>query len=166
MTNPLLRGLVDLLRPSVHGLASSLRLVVPRSCQRTSRPCNDLQCRDSGLVQRTLWNVRPRPTLLRLDVGRADHLAPLLSFVGNELAKVGWRVCEHVATQIRKPRLPLGIGLGRVDLRLVSVDGPGGRSLRCAYAEPDTRLVAGQDLADRRNIWQFLQACETGDRKC
>src|SRR5262245_26265527 len=36
----------------------------------------------------------------------------------------------------------------------------------CADAEPDTRLVAGQDLADRRNIWQFLQACETGDRKC
>jgi hypothetical protein len=29
MTNPLLRGLVDLLRPSVHGLASSLRLVAP-----------------------------------------------------------------------------------------------------------------------------------------
>jgi hypothetical protein len=29
MTNPLLRGLVDLLRPSVHGLASSLCLVAP-----------------------------------------------------------------------------------------------------------------------------------------
>jgi hypothetical protein len=29
MTNPLLRGLVDLLRPSVHGLASSLRLLAP-----------------------------------------------------------------------------------------------------------------------------------------
>ena len=29
MTNPLLGGLVDLLRPSVHGLASSLRLVAP-----------------------------------------------------------------------------------------------------------------------------------------
>ena len=29
MTNPLLRGLVDLLRPSMHGLASSLRLVAP-----------------------------------------------------------------------------------------------------------------------------------------
>jgi hypothetical protein len=29
MTNPLVRGLVDLLRPSVHGLAYSLRLVAP-----------------------------------------------------------------------------------------------------------------------------------------
>src|SRR5262245_54157181 len=56
MTNPLLRGPVDLLRPSVHGLASSLRLVAPRSCQRISRPCNDLQCRDSGLVQRLFWH--------------------------------------------------------------------------------------------------------------
>jgi hypothetical protein len=25
----------------------------------------------------------------RLDVGRADHLAPFLGFVGNQLAKVG-----------------------------------------------------------------------------
>jgi hypothetical protein len=29
LMNPLLRGLVDLLRPSVHGRASSLRLVAP-----------------------------------------------------------------------------------------------------------------------------------------
>jgi hypothetical protein len=34
MTNPLLRGLIDPLRPSVHGLASSsLRLVAPSSCR-------------------------------------------------------------------------------------------------------------------------------------
>src|SRR5262249_13396464 len=59
MTNPLLRGPVDLLRPSVHGLASSLRLVAPRSCQRISRPCNDLQCRDSGLVQRNIMEDLP-----------------------------------------------------------------------------------------------------------
>src|SRR5262245_4977285 len=52
MTNPLVRDLVDLLSPSVHGLASSPRLDAP-SCQRFSRPCNDLQCRDSGLVQRS-----------------------------------------------------------------------------------------------------------------
>src|SRR5262249_57276243 len=35
------------------------------------------------------------PQSLRLDVGRPDHLAPLLSFVGNELSKVGGRTCEH-----------------------------------------------------------------------
>src|SRR5262249_23945436 len=95
MTNPLLRGLVDLLRTSVHGLASSLRLVAPCSCQRTSRPCNDLQCRDSGLVQRELWNIDSGSASVRLDVGRPDHLAPLLSFVGNELSKVGGRTREH-----------------------------------------------------------------------
>src|SRR5262245_61858487 len=35
---------------------------------------------------------------VRLDVGRPDHLAPLLSFVGNELSKVGGRANERRAT--------------------------------------------------------------------
>src|SRR6186713_39803 len=46
---------------------------------------------------------------LRLDVGRPDHLAPLLGLVGDELAEVGGRKREHVAAQFGKPRLQLGI---------------------------------------------------------
>src|SRR5215472_6428126 len=81
MTNPLLRGPVDLLRPSVHGLASSLRLVAPRSCQRISRPCNDLQCRDSGLVQRDVMEcLTGMRTLLRCDVRSLSDLRPFLDF--------------------------------------------------------------------------------------
>ena len=34
------------------------------------------------------------PILLRLDVGRPDHLAPLLGVVGDELAEVGGRARE------------------------------------------------------------------------
>src|SRR5215467_2871046 len=79
MTNPLLRGPVDLLRPSVHGLASSLRLVAPRSCQRTSRPCNDLQCRDSGLVQRALRNIGSGPPRQSALMWRARMTLPHFS---------------------------------------------------------------------------------------
>ena len=40
----------------------------------------------------TLWNnAQPTARLLWLDVGRPGHLAPLLGFVGDELAEVGKR---------------------------------------------------------------------------
>ena len=57
------------------------------------------------------------PPLLRLDVGRSDHLAPLLGFVGNKLAEIGGRTCEHCCAEIGEPRLKVGIGKARIDLR-------------------------------------------------
>src|SRR5262249_11148169 len=165
--------LLPIERASPHG-----GLAAARYHQRWSRRPRQDKCRAVAQVTTYFFPSRATPILIRgtgvteylagargslcLDVEGPDHVAPLLCFAGDELAKVGWRVCEHVATQIRKPRLHLGIGQGRVDLRVELVDDLGGRSLRCADAEPDTRVVAGQDLADRRNIWQFLQACETG----
>ena len=53
---------------------------------------------------------------VRLDAGELDHLRPFLSFVGDELAKVGGREREHVATQVGKPRLDFGISKAGVDL--------------------------------------------------
>ena len=45
-----------------------------------------------GFAQRDLWNVGALATrLLRLDIGRPDHLAPLLGFLSDELAEVGRR---------------------------------------------------------------------------
>ena len=38
--------------------------------------------------------LRSNPASLRLDVGRPDHLAPLLGFVGDELAEVGGRAAQ------------------------------------------------------------------------
>src|SRR5215470_8133285 len=102
---------------------------------------------------------------VRLDVEGPDEFAPLLRFVGDELAKVGGRVCEHVATQIRKPRLHLGIGKGRVDLRVELVDDLGGRSLRCAKAVPGTRLVARHKFPDGRDIGQRLRTSRGGHRE-
>ena len=54
---------------------------------------------------------RPDAGSLRLDVRRLDHLAPLLGFVGDELAEVGRRVIDiGSSAQVGKPRLHLGIG--------------------------------------------------------
>src|SRR5215212_10714580 len=64
-----------------------------------------------------LWNVSRRwPVSFRLDVGRADHLAPFLSFVGDQLAKVGWRAGDHPAAEVGKPHLQLRISQPGVDL--------------------------------------------------
>src|SRR5262245_56220387 len=49
-----------------------------------------------------------RPPSLWLDIGRADHLAPLLCFVRDELAEVGGRHRDRHATEVGKPRLHLG----------------------------------------------------------
>src|SRR5262249_25513503 len=54
---------------------------------------------------------------LWFDVGSSDHLAPLLGFFGNELAEVGRRAWKCGGTPLGKPRLHLGVGEGRVDLR-------------------------------------------------
>src|SRR5262249_54906386 len=56
-------------------------------------------------AERDLWNVGRGSALLHLDVGRPDHLAPLLGFVGDKLAEVRRRACEYRATKFGKPRL-------------------------------------------------------------
>ena len=43
----------------------------------------------------TLWNVGRGS--LRLDIGRADHIAPPLGFVGDKLAKIGRRTRKQRA---------------------------------------------------------------------
>src|SRR6516162_8189551 len=45
----------------------------------------------------TLWNIGSELLSLRLDVGRDNHLAPFFGLVGDELAEIGGRACEHRA---------------------------------------------------------------------
>src|SRR5262249_41819813 len=78
-----------------------------------------------------LWRVSGleyRPVLLiRLDVCRADHLAPLLDTFGDELAEIGRRPRQHRASEIGKSRLDLGIGKGRIDFFVEPIDDFGRR---------------------------------------
>jgi len=71
-----------------------------------------------------------RAASLRLDVEGPDDVAPLLGFLGDELAKVGGRTRKHGAVEIGKPRLDLGIGEAGIDLLVELVDDFGGRAPR------------------------------------
>jgi hypothetical protein len=48
-------------------------------------------------VERVIWNIGSELLSLRLDVGRDNHLAPFFGLVGDELAEIGGRACEHRA---------------------------------------------------------------------
>lgn len=47
--------------------------------------------RVDGFRQREVMECPRVPGSVRLDVRRPDHLGPLLGFVDDEFAKVGWR---------------------------------------------------------------------------
>src|SRR5215831_16596924 len=95
-------------------------------------------------------------------IGGSDHLCPLLGFFGDELAKVGGREREHVATQIGEPRLDLMIGKSGVYLLVELLDDLGWRGLRCADAGPGARLVARHTFPDSRDIGQHLRTTRGG----
>src|SRR5262245_35856840 len=97
-----------------HSMTASARLSVPIS--------------RNGSYGTSSWACRS----LRLDVGGPDDVAPLLRLVGDELAKVGGREREHVATQVGKPHLDLGVGEARVDLPVELVDDFSRRVFWCA----------------------------------
>src|SRR5262249_60659806 len=62
---------------------------------------------------------------VRLDVGRPDHLAPLLCFFGDERAELGGRACKYRVAIVRNPRLHRGIGEGGARLLVELVGGVG-----------------------------------------
>src|SRR5262252_3676814 len=79
---------------------------------------------------------------IRLRAGELDHLAPLLGFIGDQLAEILWRAWNDGRAEAGKRRLQLGIGEARIDLAVEQVDDVSGRVPRCADAVPRTRLVA------------------------
>src|SRR5262245_50380406 len=66
--------------------------------------------------------LAPTAASVRLDVGGPDHLAPLLGFVGDELAEFGGRHRHRHAAQIGEPRLDRGIGEAGVNCLVELVD--------------------------------------------
>src|SRR6516164_1225029 len=90
--------------------------------------------------------------LLELDVGRPDHLAPLLGFFANESSKFvrrGWK-CRR--TQFGDPSLDPGIAKRRVDLLVEFVDDFGRCVLRSAEATPSAGLVPRQKVGNGWDI--------------
>src|SRR5258708_39741240 len=82
----------------------------------------------SVFAERSLWNIDGGSASLRLDVEGPDDVAPLLDFVGDELAKVGGRKREHGAAEIGKPRPEFRVGERGTDLPVELVDNFGRRA--------------------------------------
>jgi hypothetical protein len=87
--------------------------------------------RRSGFAE--YW-PRPRRSL-RLDVGRPDHLAPLLGVFCDELAEVGRRARQRRAAEVDQARLQLRIVESSVDLSIQPVDDRNRRLLGRTQAE-------------------------------
>ena len=90
---------------------------------------------------------RRAPGSPRFDVGRVDHLAPFLGFVGDEPSEIGGRAAKHGAAQIGEPCLDPGVRESRGDLFVEFVDDFGRRVRGRAKAIPCACLIAGDEIA-------------------
>src|SRR5947199_4311011 len=159
MTNPLLRGLVDLLRPFGARpcvlTASSRTVIMPAdlpTLQRSPMPRQRLSSTDVT----EHWIGLPHQSALMLE--GPDHLAPLFGFLGDEPAKVCGRDDKRLASKVGKPCLHLGIGEARVDLLVELLDDARRRVLGYADAIPVARLIARHELTHGRDVWQRVRA--------
>src|SRR5262249_10137775 len=100
----------------------------------------------------TLWNVRPRAsvTSLRFDVGCADHFAPFLRFIGDELAEISRRACNCDAAEPHETGLHRSISKAGIDFLVQLFDDLGGPGL-IARARADETLT--RRVAERRRAW-------------
>src|SRR5262249_46945305 len=102
---------------------------------------------------------------LRLDARELHNLAPLLGFVGNELAEIGRRAWEYRAAKVGKPRNHLGIGESHVNFLVqffydVRWRVPGGTD-----AERRARLIARNKIAYGWHMRQRRRARRCGYRQ-
>src|SRR5882762_8497394 len=113
------------------------------------------------------YGIRPRrrSTLLRLDIGRPDHLAPLLGFVPDQLAEVSRRARKWRAAQIGKPRLDLGIRERGVDLLVEPVDDLGRRGLGRGDSPPVTGLITRHEVGHGGYVRQYFRTRRRGNRE-
>src|SRR5262245_44827846 len=77
----------------------------------------------------SLSECRRRDASFRFDVGRPDHLSPLLGFFGNERPEIARRATEDNAAQVGELSLQLGIGEAGIDLLVELLDNLRGVSL-------------------------------------
>src|SRR5262245_59634425 len=111
--------------------------------KRTSVTVPKVQSRDRSRSPNGFYGTSGR-CLFRLDTGKLDHLAPLLSFGGNELSKVGGRTCEHRTSQVGEALLHVGIGESGIDPLVELLDNLRGRGFGYDDPIPTSRLIARQ----------------------
>src|SRR5262249_18458592 len=87
------------------------------------------------------------PHSYRWDVRGSDDVAPLLGFVGDELAELGWCERGRRAAELGDPRVQFGIGETRINLLVDFVDDVGRRAVWGAYPIPRTHLITWDKLA-------------------
>src|SRR5262249_16590076 len=119
--------------------------------------------RGTGFME---YLVPGRTGSVGLDIGRPDHLAPLLGFVSDELAEVGGRARKHRVAQIGDARLDLDVGEAGIDLAVEFIDDLGGRTLGRTNAEPPAGFEAGQEIAHSGDVGQCIRTVCRRHRQC
>src|SRR5262245_56415457 len=105
------------------------------------------QTRHPPFAERALRNIWPRSCgSLGLNVGGADHFAPLLGLICDELGEVGGRARQRRTTHIGKPRLEGGVGKRGVDLLVERADDLSGCASRHADTVPSACLVTWYEI--------------------
>src|SRR6266545_7005976 len=102
--------------------------------------------------------VLSRPPSVRFNVRQLYHFAPLLGFVGDELAEIGGRAAKRGAIQVGKLCLEPGIGECGVDLLVELVDDLGGRVPGRSETKDRACLIARDELAYGRDVRQRVRA--------
>src|SRR5260370_25409216 len=97
-----------------HLVADRLGFAIVSSQHTAGVEANGAGSEDSG--------IRRTENLLRLDIGRPDHFAPLFRFVDDELAEVGSRTRNDRAPQVRTTRLDPWIGKAPVPFPIKPVN--------------------------------------------
>src|SRR6516162_9583139 len=86
---------------------------------------------------------RDDDSLFRLDVGRADHFAPLFGFLLKPPRVIRGRAAGDAAAQVGKPQLQFGVRQRGVNLLVQFVDDLRGRVFGRADTYPCSRIVPG-----------------------
>src|SRR5262249_8786294 len=90
---------------------------------------------------------------LRLDASGLEHLAPLLGFIGEELAEFRGRHRQRHGAEVGQSSLYPWIRKRGVDFSIEPVDDAGRSVLGCAEADQKGCFIARQKFADGWEVW-------------
>src|SRR5262249_49376591 len=120
-------------------------------------------------AERTLWNVRRGPALLRLDVGRPDDRPPLIDLrlvVGIERLRRLLFARRKLHADVPEAPWRGGVGEGGRDRGVESGDDRLGRALGRPHPVPERKVHAGRArLVDRRHVGSRKEALLSHDCK-